>query len=111
MASTRWEASCIPAASSAFYGGFGGSGDAGKELGESSAGGGVAAGQLGHLGEAELGIREGETALGFVGRRQEMIELGLVLDPDPTSLEELQLAVERPQADPQVSQDMDASPR
>jgi hypothetical protein len=87
----------FPAAdASAFYGRFGGSGDAGQELGESSSGGRVAAGQLGHLGEAELGIGEREASLGFFGRRKEVIELGLMLDPHPTSLEELQLAVERP---------------
>ena len=76
-----------------------------EQLREPPSGRAVAGGQLGHLGEAQLRVRKRQAPKGLGGRRQQLIELLLVANPDAALLEQLQLAVKRPQADSQLGED------
>jgi hypothetical protein len=59
-------------------------------------------GELGHLGEAQLWIGERQAALRLGGRRDQVIELELVADLHSTPIEQVELAVEGPQANSQI---------
>jgi hypothetical protein len=71
-----------------------------EQDGKASPGLAVAAGQLGHFGEAELGIWEGEAAFGPAGGRGKRVKLVFMDDSDAASLQEIEFAIEGAKADP-----------
>jgi hypothetical protein len=58
--------------------------------------------QLGHFGEAQLWVGKRQATQGLRGRRNQVIELVLVAHLYGALLEQLKLAVKRPQADPEL---------
>ncbi len=79
--------------------------DRSEQFGQPSAGGTIATGELGHFSKAQLGVRKGQAALGFVGRRHEMVKLRFMPDLHSAAREQLELTVERTQSDAQLRQD------
>ena len=62
-------------------------------------------GQFGHLGEAQLGIGKRQPTLRLRAGGNKVIELCLVADLHAAAIEQVELAIERPQADFQIRQD------
>ena len=69
-----------------------------------------AAGQLVHLGEAQLGVGEGEPPLRLLGGRRQRVRLLLLLDLDPAAFQQLEFPVERPESDFEPGEDLFAGP-
>ena len=85
--------------------------DDGEKVGETLAGGRIATGKLGHLGETELRVWKRQATGGLGGSGQEDVKLLRKLDPHAATAQKGQLAVKRPEADPQLDEQAVARPR
>jgi hypothetical protein len=90
---------------SSAFGGLGMADHGGEQLPKAAPGRAVAVGQFRHFGEAQLWVGKRQASLGLGGGRQQVIKLELVANLDSALLEQLELAVESPQADAQLGQD------